>query len=118
MESLATEGLHLQVGVVCRHGEYPQSVGVAETTLPALHSDDRCTRRDDFEVERRAETVADTVVDLRASSYISHLRLIYFHVCYSHRSAIGGSRCHEALDTRPDKLPGEGESGAQFAGCG
>lgn len=64
MESLATEGLHLQVGVVCRHGEYPQSVGVAETTLPALDGDDGRASFDDAELEGLAQTEPDTVVDL------------------------------------------------------
>lgn len=64
IRSLAAERLHLQIGRVCWHGEYPQRVGVAKTTLPALHSDDSSASFDDVEVERGTHTVANTVVDL------------------------------------------------------
>ena len=37
---------------------------MTKTALPALHSNDCRTSLDDLEVEGRAETVADTVVDV------------------------------------------------------
>ena len=62
---LAAEGLQLQVSGVGGHRQDTERVGVAETALPALHSDDGRAGFDDVEVERAAQTEADTVVDLR-----------------------------------------------------
>ena len=61
---LATVGLHLQVSGVCRHGEDTEGVGVAEAALPALDGNDRRASLDDVELERRGQTVTDTVVNL------------------------------------------------------
>lgn len=64
MSSLCAKRLELEVGQVGGHGEDTESVGVSETTLPALYGDDRGTSLDDVEVETAAETEPDTVVDV------------------------------------------------------
>ena len=65
---LAAEGLQLQVGLVGEHGQDAQGVGVAEATLPALHGNDGRASFDDAQLEGLAQTVPDTVVDLRRNT--------------------------------------------------
>ena len=61
---MRTERLLLQIGRVSRDGEDTESVGVAQTALPALDSNDYSAGLDDVELECRSETEADTVIDL------------------------------------------------------
>lgn len=61
---LRAQRLLSQVCVIRRHRQHTQRVRVAQSTLPALHRDDRGALLDQVQLERVAQTKPDTVVDL------------------------------------------------------
>ena len=58
------EGLELEIGALCVHSEDAEGVGVAETTLPPLNSDDDRSRCDEIQRHRVPQPEADAVVNL------------------------------------------------------
>lgn len=62
--SSGAQRLLSQVRVVRRHRQHTQRVRVAQSTLPALHRDDRGALLDQVQLERVAQTEPDAVVDL------------------------------------------------------
>lgn len=61
---VGTERLQLKVGGVSRNRKNTKRVGVAEASLPALHSDHSCAGLDEVELQGIAETKSNTVIDL------------------------------------------------------
>lgn len=56
--------LELKVRSLSGHREHTKRVGVPKTALPALDGDDGATRRDDVELQRVAQSEANTVINL------------------------------------------------------
>ena len=118
---MRTERLLLQIGRVSRDGEDTESVGVAQTALPALDSNDYSAGLDDVELECRSETEADTVIDLGIKKpWVSFDRSIT--TGREGRNirlfAIGELRCPLARGTRRGRHRGGGGSGGRSARCG
>jgi hypothetical protein len=61
---VCSQGLHLKISWVGRDRQDAHGVGVAKTSLPALHSDDGGSCLDDVQRKRVLQAEPDTVVNL------------------------------------------------------
>lgn len=108
---VCSQGLQLKISRVGRDRQDAHGVGMAETSLPTLNSDDSSSCLDDVQRKRVLQAEPDTVVNL---DNIHQFQLKARDTCL-HLSATDSQQFHVAQGTRMDNIHGGDGFGARSA---